>query len=276
MNILTDILSLLKRNQITDDPKKDDVVVVGVHEEPDMTGVASPVPYKSVKLIKLKDLIVDQDVCPHVNVINAGTLNAAGVFKEVNDTPCEIRYRSLVATGNNITVTENVNNIEFATTGEPNTASNVGGAAGVFKQKTGENLEFRSIQSSAGTIQASQLTSTVDLEVNRNKVAEIYPVTITGTPAGSTIYTDTNNFVYLKYSGGTGNHTLQLPAVASSANRAIRFFCDSSVDATHTVTLDGNASETIDGATTFLINRNYEGVMLWCDGTQWIIIQAKK
>jgi hypothetical protein len=277
VNILTDILSLLKRKKVTDDPKPNDVVVIGVHEPPEMTGVASPIPYKSVKLVKLKDLVVDQDICPHVNVINDGTLTAAGVFKEVSDDPCQVRFRSLVASGNNLTISENVNEITFTTEGEPNTASNVGGATGVFKQKTGENLEFKSLTSPTGTLSITGSTSTVDLEVDRNEVAEIYPVTITGTAGGSQTYTDVSNFVYLKYDQTTGNgtHTITLPAVASSTNRAIRFFTNSSVDANHRVDLVGNASETIDGGSNFLFNRNYEGVMLWCDGTEWIIIQAK-
>ena len=121
MNILTDILSLFKRKKLTDDPKPDDVVVLGIHEPPEMTGVASPIPYKSVKLIKLRDLVVDQDICPHVNVVNDGTLTAAGVFKEVSDDPCEVRFRSLVASGNNLTIVENKNEITIsASEGVPN------------------------------------------------------------------------------------------------------------------------------------------------------------
>ena len=34
-------------------------------------------------------------------------------------------------------------------------------------------------------------------KVDRNEVAEIYPVTITGTAGGSQTYTDVSNFVYL-------------------------------------------------------------------------------
>lgn len=280
MNILTDILSLFKRRQFEDDPRPDDVVVLGIHEPPVMTGVASPIPYKSVKLIKLRDLVVDQDICPHVNVINEGTLTAAGVFKEVSDDPCEVRFRSLVASGNNLTIVENVNEITFTTTGEPNTASNVGAGENTgcfFKQKTGEDLEFRCLNKADNTITLTQSTNTVDISVNRNEVAKIFPVTITGTAGGSQTYADVSNFVYLKYDQTTGNgtHTITLPAVASSANRTIRFFTNGSVDANHRVDLVGNASETIDGGSNFLFNRNYEGVMLWCDGTEWIIIQAK-
>ena len=57
MNILTDILNLFKRKRfVQDDLKPDDVFVVGIHKEPDMEGIASPKPYKSVKLAKLSKL----------------------------------------------------------------------------------------------------------------------------------------------------------------------------------------------------------------------------
>jgi len=55
MQILTDILSLFKRKQIVEEATDEDVIVLGVHEAPQITGVASPVPYKDVKLIKVKD-----------------------------------------------------------------------------------------------------------------------------------------------------------------------------------------------------------------------------
>ena len=64
MNILTDVLSLLRRGVFAKKAEPNDVLVLGVNEEPDMTGVASPIPYKSVKLIKIKDLkdIIKQEV----------------------------------------------------------------------------------------------------------------------------------------------------------------------------------------------------------------------
>ena len=55
MNILTDILSLIRRGVFVKTASPDDVIVLGVNEQPDMTGVASQIPYKSVKLIKVKD-----------------------------------------------------------------------------------------------------------------------------------------------------------------------------------------------------------------------------
>jgi hypothetical protein len=56
MNILTDIMSLIKRKQYVKELSKDDVFVIGLHKEPDILGIASPVPYKSVSLAKVSDI----------------------------------------------------------------------------------------------------------------------------------------------------------------------------------------------------------------------------
>jgi hypothetical protein len=39
-----------------------------------------------------------------------------------------------------------------------------------------------------------------------------------------------------------------------------------------TVTVDGNASETIDGALTFVLNTQYDSIILISDGTNWLIV----
>jgi hypothetical protein len=44
------------------------------------------------------------------------------------------------------------------------------------------------------------------------------------------------------------------------------------VAATSAITIDGNASETIDGATTFTIDENYMAVDLVCDGSAWFVL----
>ena len=57
MQILTDILSLFKRNQFVEKVNDYDAIVVGVNEAPQLTGIASPIPYKNVKLIRIKDFV---------------------------------------------------------------------------------------------------------------------------------------------------------------------------------------------------------------------------
>ena len=77
MNILTDVLSLIRRGIFADKAGPNDVLVLGVNEEPEMTGVASPIPYKSIKVIKVKDFKVAAENCDYVN--SPATFRPAGL-----------------------------------------------------------------------------------------------------------------------------------------------------------------------------------------------------
>jgi len=59
--------------------------------------------------------------------------------------------------------------IVSGTTGETNTASNLGGGTGLFAQKNGVDLEFKSLTSTGDTITISNDSTTVNVEV-KNKV----------------------------------------------------------------------------------------------------------
>ena len=97
-----------------------------------------------------------------------------------------------------------------------------------------------------------------------------------GSSGGSTSSTDGKDFYYLKFTGGNGNETFNLPSATTNLYRTLQFITNSTVTANHTWTLDGSGSQTIDGSLTYVINRSYEGIKLWSDGTEWIIIQAKQ
>ena len=97
-----------------------------------------------------------------------------------------------------------------------------------------------------------------------------------GSSGGSTSSTDGKDFYYLKWTGGNGNETFNLPSATTNQYRTLQFITNSTVTANTTWTLDGSGSQTIDGSLTYVINRAYEGIKLWSDGTEWIIIQAKK
>ena len=66
----------------------------------------------------------------------------------------------------------------------------------------------------------------------------------------------------------SGAFTVTLPAAATAGDGfAVRIKkTDSS---TNIVTVDGNGSETIDGATTYLLYNQYDSVHMVCDGSNW-------
>ena len=151
MNILTDVLSLIRRSQFVKKADLNDVLVLGTHEEPEMTGVASPIPYKSIKIIKVRDLKVAAEHCAHANspatpAAGTGQVYQKTVSDEVLET-CTVYYRSLKSLSSNLTLATSAddNYIEITTTGEPNTATNVGSGIGLYKNKIGETLNFKSL-----------------------------------------------------------------------------------------------------------------------------------
>lgn len=68
----------------------------------------------------------------------------------------------------------------------------------------------------------------------------------------------------------SGNTTLVLPAAGVSSGK---FFKIKKTDSVGTiVTIDGNASETIDGELTQTITQQYEALEIICNGTGWYIL----
>ena len=75
--------------------------------------------------------------------------------------------------------------------------------------------------------------------------------------------------------GGSGTATYTLPTATSSTNRVIRFISDSSFETNTRVDITPAGSDNLDGANTATINKDYEGIALWSDGTEWFVIQKK-
>jgi hypothetical protein len=99
--------------------------------------------------------------------------------------------------------------------------------------------------------------------------------TVSGAKIAQTVVTKTANYTltstdYVALGNAAGGaFTFTLPAVAASTNRAYRV---KKIDASaNTVTVQGNAAETIDGANTAVLTRQYESIDLVCDGTTWNI-----
>jgi hypothetical protein len=120
----------------------------------------------------------------------------------------------------------------------------------------------------------SRLFGFPDLSGNDKFVAEAATQTLTNKTIGdlketwqskSTTYTmaQTDFGIFLT---GTGTYTVTLPAAASSTGRIFKFL---KTGASGTVTIDGNASETINGAANITITIQYQLVELICDGSAW-------
>ena len=128
-NILTDILGFFKRRKFAEQAKDSDVLILGVNESPDMLGIASPVPYKDVKLITVKSLLGS-----NLDTLYQNIGSGSGVYagqSTVGDQKYE-NFRSLKSVSLNLTINQTASEIQFNTTAEPNTAANVGSGCGVI------------------------------------------------------------------------------------------------------------------------------------------------
>jgi len=119
---------------------------------------------------------------------------------------------------------------------------------------------------------------------NSSNVGNVYlvPTTIECASGGSTNLDDSPyndcGIIYLTYTGGNGVHNLTLPDATTGNNtyRLLRFTCDDSIDSNHEVYLTPKSGQTLDGsAGAYQIDRNYEGIMIWSNGSDWIRIQTK-
>jgi len=94
---------------------------------------------------------------------------------------------------------------------------------------------------------------------------------------GNEVY-DEAELIVLSWIGGNGTATLTLPDVTldKNLNRTKRIITDSSFSNSTHVDLTPYASQTLDGSNdAFDLNRAYEGIKVWGNGTEWFIIQQK-
>jgi len=110
---------------------------------------------------------------------------------------------------------------------------------------------------------------------NVGGVAVLEPEFMTVGPGGSSTITTSKNIVDLTWSGGSGTHNLTLPSAAAIPYRFLRIVNDSTVTAQDKVDIYAPGTETIDGVASYRINKEFNGIAVWSDGSNWIVIQAK-
>jgi len=111
----------------------------------------------------------------------------------------------------------------------------------------------------------------------------LVPTTLTVSVAGGTIDLGSSTYddaelIVLSWSGATGTVELTLPdaTATNSTNRVIRIISDSTFTTSTHADLTPASGQNLDGATdAYRINKAYEGITVWSNGTEWFIIQAK-
>ena len=132
-------------------------------------------------------------------------------------------------------------------------------------------------------VQSSETKKSNLTNVQSFIVNHLDPTALTVSVADGTI--DLNDTAYdeaelivLTWSGGNGTVELTLPDAteAKNLNRTKRIISDSSFSTATHADLTPRAGQTLDGSSSaFRINKAYEGIKIWCNGTEWFIIQAK-
>jgi hypothetical protein len=191
--------------------------------------------------------------------------------------------------------------------GEINTASNLGSGTGLFAQKVAADLQFKSLTSTGGTVTISDNSTTVNLEAisssfnggtvtgstnfTNGLTANTISATTLTTPSftantnglvASTVkgvyvspyvtvgaaYTATTANSTIEISGGT--FTLTLYTAVGNSGRTIYIKNSGS----GIVTVDANASETIDGQLIRPLG-TFEDLLLQSNGANWVILNRK-
>lgn len=121
---------------------------------------------------------------------------------------------------------------------------------------------------------ADNTTSDVSPEDVRNALTNLMNSTWNSTTATSITnsaspYTlDIDATRFLLCDDTSGAITVNLPAVATYPNRVVTI---TKLSASNSVTIDGNASETINGATTLVLSGQYDSVTIANNGTAWYV-----
>jgi len=140
------------------------------------------------------------------------------------------------------------NNLKVGANAVPTVALDVIGAATIGDDTNKTEISATGVQTYFGT---AKMTG---LKIN--------------TVAKTAAYTATATDDVITCGAGNETFTITLPAVASSTGKVFHI----KNVGTGTITIDGNAAETIDGAATATLTVQYECITIACDGTEWLIL----
>lgn len=96
---------------------------------------------------------------------------------------------------------------------------------------------------------------------------------ITASAGGSTTLDSSKYVNFLSWSGGDGSHTITLPTPSDGV--FLRFKTDNTITNSRCINLDAGTN-TIDGETSYDLDRGYDGVSLMAFNGAWYIVQRKQ
>ena len=131
-----------------------------------------------------------------------------------------------------------------------------------------------------GSEQANAMRDAYTIEqiasaANSGAIQTITPYLINASSGGCSVYDTDYNMSYITWTGGAGTYDLTLPSAVANPYRLIRVVTHSALSANNKVDVYSPGSEQIDGGAFYRINKAYNGIAVWSDGTDWIVIQAK-
>ena len=219
-------------------------------------------------------------------VTGSGTTNTIPIW---TDGPNGVLGNSLITQavqGQTVNVNTNLEvTDDFTVTGsiQCNSDLTVEGTA-IFNGQLDVNGTVRDTNNDLGTdgqLLVSNAQSNVEWkdaeEVVSGAITKLIPFQVTASAGGSSTYSANDNIVEIGWTGGNGTYVLNIPSAATIPYRNIRFVTNSTFPsgASDKIEITAQAGETIDGAAFFEISKQYDGVSIWSNGTEWIVIQAK-
>jgi len=146
------------------------------------------------------------------------------------------------------------------------------GTVGADNGKT-KNYTVSSLAQWVGT---DGLSGTCNLgSVTTNGKVKVTVNAISGTNGGTTNLTASNHFNFISYVGANnGTHRINLPAVEDGL--ILRFKTNSSISNSKDIEIEAQANQTIDGSSSYMMDRPYDGITLLGYNGHWYIIQKKE
>jgi len=131
-------------------------------------------------------------------------------------------------------------------------------------------------------VQSSTTKKTTLTDIEHFIVNHLQPTTLTVSDnqtidLNASAY-DEAELIVLSWSGGSGTMELTLPDATDSKNlnRVKRLISDSTFSNNTHADLTPVSGQNLDGSSShYRINKAYEGITVWCNGTEWFIIQKK-